>query len=353
MEVRMTSEVSLAEAEQSILAFGNENAVHLVGEPGVGKTAMFERIVAKTGFKGVYMDVPNLELGEIGIPMPNHETKTTSLYPNDAWGFHKNEPMVIFLDEFTKPSSQAVQNTLHPLLNERRIANFKLHPDSIVITAGNNSSDGVGDNLKSHSLNRITVMPVRKPTAEEWIEWGSQNDIAPEMLAWVKAYPHAMSSYLDPSQSDNPYIFNPKHPKRSFFSPRSGHRASNIIRKRDMISKNSLVVGLVGTIGEAAARDLTAYVDVADSLPTWEQVMNDPANAQVPTSPAALCIMAFGAIQRIDRSNITKWFTYLKRTPTELQSVFCLSATKHPEKKQVLMTSGAFVDWMREHQYLF
>jgi len=284
MEIRMTSEVSLQEAEDMILACGNENAIHLVGEPGVGKTAMFERVVDRTGFKGVYMDVPNLELGEVGIPMPNHETKTTSLYPNDAWGFHKSEPMVIFLDEFTKPSSQAVQNTLHPLLNERRIANFKLHPDSIVITAGNNSSDGVGDNLKAHSLNRITVMPVRKPTAEEWLDWGSQNGVAPEMLAWVKAYPHAMASYLDPSQADNPYIFNPKFPKRS---------------------------------------------------------------------SAALCIMAYGAIQRIDRANIGKWFTYLKRTPTELQSVFCLSATKHTEKKQVLMTSGAFVDWRREHQYLF
>jgi hypothetical protein len=215
MEIRMTSEVSLQEAEDMILACGNENAIHLVGEPGVGKTAMFERVVDRTGFRGVYMDVPNLELGEVGIPMPNHETKTTSLYPNDAWGFHKSEPMVIFLDEFTKPSSQAVQNTLHPLLNERRIANFKLHPDSIVITAGNNSSDGVGDNLKAHSLNRITVMPVRKPTAEEWLDWGSQNGVAPEMLAWVKAYPHAMASYLDPSQADNPYIFNPKFPKRA------------------------------------------------------------------------------------------------------------------------------------------
>ena len=53
MEVRMTTEVSLAEAEDAILAFGNQNAIHLVGEPGVGKTAMFERLVAKTGFKGI------------------------------------------------------------------------------------------------------------------------------------------------------------------------------------------------------------------------------------------------------------------------------------------------------------
>ena len=353
MEVRMTTEVSLAEAEEAILAFGNQNAIHLVGEPGVGKTAMFERIVARTGFRGVYIDTPNTELGDIGIPMPNHETKTTSLYPNDHWHLHTGEPLVIFIDEFTKPSSMAVQNMLHPLLNERRIGGFKQHADSIIVTAGNNNTDGVGDMLKAHSLNRITILPVRKPTAEEWIEWGSTSGIAAEALAWVKAYPHALASYKDAGQAENPYIFNPKTPQKSFVSPRSLHRASNILLKRQMITRNALIAGLTGSIGEAGARDMLAYVEVADSLPTWAEVIDDPKGCKLPTSPAALNIMAYGAMQRIDRSNISKWFEYLKRTPKELQSVFCLSTSKHPEKKQVLMTSGAFVDWMRANQYLF
>ena len=353
MEVRMTTEVSLAEAEDAILAFGNENAIHLVGEPGVGKTAMFEPIVAKTGFRGVYIDTPNTELGDIGIPMPNHDTKTTALYPNEHWGFHLGDPCVIFIDEFTKPSSMAVQNMLHPLLNERRISGSKLHADSIVITAGNNTTDGVGDLLKSHSINRITILPVRKPTANEWIEWGALNGIAAEALAWVKAYPHALASYRDGGQAENPYIFNPKTPQKSFVSPRSLHRASNILLKRHMVTRNALIAGLTGSIGEAGARDMLAYVEVADSLPTWAEVIDDPKGCKLPTSPAALNIMAYGAMQRIDRSNIGKWFEYLKRTPKELQSVFCLSTAKHPEKKQILMTSGAFVEWMRANQYLF
>ena len=353
MEVRMTTEVSLAEAEDAILAFGNQNAIHLVGEPGVGKTAMFERVVAKTGFRGVYIDTPNTELGDIGIPMPNHETKTTSLYPNEHWGFHLADPCVVFVDEFTKPSSMAVQNMLHPLLNERRISGFNLHPDSIVITAGNNSTDGVGDMLKAHSLNRITIMQVRKPTSDEWIEWGANNGIAAEALAWVKAYPHALASYRDAGQAENPYIFNPKIPQRSFVSPRSLHRASNILHKRNMITRNALISALTGSIGEAGARDMLAYVEVADSLPTWQEVIDDPKGCKLPSSPAALNIMAYGAMQRIDRANISKWFEYLKRTPKELQSVFCLSTSKHPEKKQILMTSGAFITWMRENQYLF
>jgi hypothetical protein len=47
------------------------------------------------------------------------------------------------------------------------------------------------------------------------------------------------------------------------------------------------------------------------------------------------------------------WIDYLKRTPKELQSVFCLSGMKHPEKKQLMVTNGAFVNWMRDNQYLF
>jgi len=353
MEIRMNVEVSLQEAEELILAVGNQNAIHLVGEPGIGKTPMYERLVQRTGYRGVYIDTPNTELGDIGIPMPNHETKTTSLYPNELWGFHKQEPMVIFIDEFTKPSSQAVQNMLHPLLNERRIGGMRLHPDSIVVTAGNNTTDGVGDMLKAHSLNRLTIVPVRKATWEEYVDYGTRMDYAPELLAFVRQYPQVMASYKDAAQDENHYIFNPKTPQKSFFSQRSGHRASHILKRRHLISRDALLASLCGTIGESAARDLLAYVEVADKLPTWEEIIKDPKGTPVPTNAAALCIMAYGAVQKIDRSNIAAWFEYLKRTPKELQSVFCLSGMKDDEKKKLFFTSQSFVDWMRTNQYLF
>jgi hypothetical protein len=96
-----------------------------------------------------------------------------------------------------------------------------------------------------------------------------------------------------------------------------------------------------------------AYVAVADSLPTWESIIKDPEGAIVPNSPAALCLLAFSAVQKIDRQTIGKFFEYLKRTPKELQSVFCLSGMKDDEKKKLFFTSQSFVDWMRTNQYLF
>ena len=362
MEINLNSRVSLAEAADLIVSVGSENTCHLVGEPGIGKTATFEDIVSRTGFKGVYIDVPNVELGDLGIPVPNHDSKTTHFYPNEYWGFHHDEPLVIFLDEFTK-GAQSVQNMLHPLLNEGRLGGKVMHPDTIVVTAGNLSGDGVGDTMKAHTRNRVTVVPVAKPAAGfnadgsiekgSWGEWGIRNDVAPEVLTFVKEYQTVLASYLDGGQAENPYIYNPKKSQISFASPRSLVKASNIVKKRLNFSRNALITALEGTIGAATARDFVSYLEVADSLPTWESITNNPSNAQVPNSPAALCILAFNALQRIDRASVGKWFEYMKRTPKELQSVFCLSAMKSDSKKQLLMTSAPFVTWMRENQYLF
>jgi len=85
-----------------------------------------------------------------------------------------------------------------------------LHDKNVVFMTGNLSTDGVGDNLKAHSRNRIVPVTISKPTAEEWIEWGIGKGIEPEVLAWVNQYPHAMASYTDAAQGDNPYIYNPR-----------------------------------------------------------------------------------------------------------------------------------------------
>lgn len=363
MEVNLTSRVSLKEAAELVVAVGNTNTCYLAGEPGIGKTAMHDEIAKQTGFKPIYMDAPNIELGDIGVPVPNHETKTTHFYLNEHWGLHNDEPLVIFIDEFTK-AAQAVQNMLHPLLHERRTPNGKrLHPDSIVMIAGNLTTDGVGDSMKAHTIGRITRINVDKPRAGinadgsiekgSWGEWALANDIEPLVITFVKEYSQVLASYLDGGQESNPYIFQPKKAQLSCCSPRTLAKASNILKNRTKFSHNALKAALEGTIGAATARDMLAYLDVADSLPTWEQIITKPNEAQVPNSPAALCILAFNALQKIDRQSVGKWFEYMKRTPKELQSVFCLSALKSDSKKSLVMTSQPFVTWMRENQYLF
>ncbi len=355
----MSTAISLKQFEDLALSVGNQTCLYMVGEAGIGKTAtgdsIFERGKEKFGFKHyVYVDGPNVELGEGGIYMPNHETETTTFYSNESWHMHKGEPMLIFIDEFTK-AMRSVQNMFHPLINERRFGPHKVHDNTVVILGGNLSSMGVGDAMAAHTLNRITKVNIRKPLSEEWCAWGLSNGIEPLMLAFIRENPQLIeSSYTDTTDEELlSIIFNPKQSQQSFLSPRSAHKASNIFKERDNFSDSVLRCALEGTWGKSATAKFLSFVKVADSLPTWKEIIDEPNSAKLPDSTAARCILAFSALSKVDRSNISKWFEYLKRTPKELQSMFCLSAKDHKQAKDILFTSRSFMEWARANEYLF
>ena len=356
--VNTTTPISLNDFETLALAVGNQTTLCMVGPAGIGKTSISDSIYEKGkeafGLKHyIYLDCPNLELGEGGIYMPNHETETTTFYSNESWKLHTGEPLLIFADEFPK-GQRAVQNMLHPIIHERRFGPHKFHKNTVVIMAGNNSSMGVGDAMAAHTRNRITEVLIRNPLAEEWCAWGIDK-IHPLMLAFVKENPEVIeSSYLTTEDAELlEIVFNPKNPQKAFFSPRSAHKASNIFWQRDKFSEQVLRTALDGTIGRAATAKFLSFIKVADALPTWDEIITNPSDTKLPDSPAARCILAFSALGKVDRSNIAKWFEYLQRAPKELQALFCLSAKDHKKAKDVLYGSKSFVDWARKNQYLF
>jgi AAA domain (dynein-related subfamily) len=321
----------------------------LEGEPGIGKTAIMETLKEKLGsdYEYAYVDVPNLDLGDICMPVIDRDTKTTTYYPNARFKVHMGKPCVILLDEFSK-GNDPVKNMLHPLLNEGRLGDVQLHLDTIVVLTGNLSSDNVGDMLKGHTRNRITTLHVRKPSAEEWIEWGMVNGIDETLLAFAHQFPHAFASYTDEGQAENPYIYHPKRFQRAYFSPRSAARASQIVKARKALDQDSIIASLTGTCGESFARDFQAYLDFSDQLPNKEAVLEHPESAPVPTSPAAQSIIVFGAISWVEKDTLPKFMKYLERLPVEWQAVFAINIAKS-HKHNIAFTCRAFSEWCSKH----
>lgn len=351
-DLNLSRRVNFAEAVDLLLNAG-ENAVHLMGEPGVGKTAMHKEIIARTGFRGVYIDGPNTDVGQSGMPIPNHETRTLDFYPAASYGLHLGEPLVIMIDEWTK-TDDYVRNTLHPLLHERRLGSFTLHPDSIVFTTGNMVTDGVGDSAKAHTRNRQTWVNYMKPTAKEWCAWAANAGVAEEVIAWVHETDYCMASYMDAGQEKNPYIFNPNDATQTaFVSPRSLVKASHWVTRRGALTENAFIGALDGTIGFSASRDLQSFIELADQLPTRESIETSPESAIVPSSPAAQCILMFKAVRVVTRENFATWMRYVRRLPKESQAVFINSALELKDKKQWIIVHPSFVTWARENQYMF
>ena len=176
---------SITLKQASVLIRTNpETRFLLQGEPGIGKSSLLESIAESLGYDYAYIDVPNMDLGDIAMPVIDHETRTTRYYPNARFKVHNDKPVVIMLDEFTK-GADPVKNMLHPMLEKAnpRLGDISLNRKNVVFLTGNLTTDGVGDNLKAHSRNRLVPVTIAKPDADQWVEWAMNKGLEPEVIA--------------------------------------------------------------------------------------------------------------------------------------------------------------------------
>lgn len=330
--------ITLKQATTLVQTVGTTNTVLLRGQPGVGKSSILRTLEKRLpDYQMCYIDVANLDLGDLAMPVIDRENMTTSYAPNVRFGVGRNQhkPVCLMLDELGK-ASRPVMNMLLPTILEHRIGDVSLPTGSIVFATTNLDTDGVGDNIPAHAYNRMTVVPIANPTPEEWFEWASDNDVSPEVMAFVKQYPQVMDCYDDMEDgAKNPYIFNPLTGNiKAFCSPRSLAAASNLIKQREVLGE-ALLPALMGTIGEAAARDMEALVNLSDSLPSFEAIVTNPTTTKIPYSVGALFIMSFMLAGRVNEDTLPAVMTYTDRmaqTHAEPHALFILTLASNKSK---------------------
>lgn len=358
--INFGTEVSLKEFAHAIHEVGKHVTIIGQGQPGIGKSSVLKILAERNPeYSTAYIDCTLLDLGDFALPYTetvehkNGNLKVTRFAPNSRFKLHEDKPVIIMLDEIGK-AMRAVKNVLLTLMLEHRIGDHKLPEGSIVFGTTNLLSDGVGDMLEAHARNRVAFVTVRKPNDDEWVDWALNNDISPEIIAWVKQFPHALASYTDPSQSDNPYIFNPKRAgQHAVVTPRSLEKASHIAKQREQLGDALTISLLAGTIGESAARDMQAFFTVVDKLPTWEQIVRDPKNAKMPEDTVAKCILVFSALAKVEKDTLSAWMEYVQRMDKEWQALFATSAMKSNSKQAFCVSNKTFVAWAVLNQWMF
>jgi MoxR-like ATPase len=356
----MAVELTLKQAASLIANTGTEGTILLEGEPGIGKSMLLNTIydmvkgTSNEPIDKVYFDCTTKDLGDFFMPRVEEENgfKVIRFSPNAQLSVHTNRPSIICFDELGKVAMRSVLNAALPILHERRVGDYQMHPKSIIFATTNLTTDGVGDMIPPHARNRMCVVKVKKPSADEWLAWAADNNIAPELQALVKQFPQMMASYTDPSQKDNHYIFHPTKQQTSFVTPRSLHKASAVVEKRHLFDRQTTMAGMAGWLGEAAARDAVAFLDVADTLPSYDSIVKDPAMAAVPKDAAAVMVVVFGLLQRIAADNMTAIMTYMNRIPKEAQAVFFDFAISG-QRANIAVRNSAFKQWAADNNYLY
>jgi len=340
--------VTLSQASTLIRTIGETNTVLLRGQPGVGKSSILWGLQEHFPDHFLsYIDAANLDLGDIAMPVVDREELITEYAPNARFGVGRNQtkPVLMMIDELGK-APRPVMNMLLPLLLERRVGSNYLPKGSPVFATTNFDTDGVGDNIPAHAYNRMCVVNVANPTSDEWLQWAANNGVCPEVMAFAKQTPEIFDCYVDLEKGvKNPYIFNPMAGVvRGFCSPRSLAKASHIIAARSVLG-SAVLPALAGTIGEPAARQMEALINLADQLPLYEQIVKAPSTTKIPKGAGALFLMAFMLAGRVTADTMDAVMEYgerISKESFEAHSLIIMTLASNKAKVAMACSNRAF-----------
>ena len=248
--------------------------VFLWGPPGVGKSRLVADVARRQGRKlydlrAVLLDPVDLR----GLPRISDEGITSWCVPEFLPHPQDTEEGILFLDELNA-APPLVQAACYQLILDRRVGQYRLPDGWAVVAAGNRESDrAVTYRMPSALANRMVHLDV-ECHIDDWLDWARDNGIREEIQAFLRFRPRLLHDF-DPRSSD-----------RAFASPRSWEFASRIL---DAAPDGPLEEELLaGTIGQAAAVELSGFLREWRHLPSVESVLSDPEEAPVPADPASL-----------------------------------------------------------------
>jgi hypothetical protein len=332
---------TITEVERAIRTIGESLTVIVQSEPGCGKSAILamiaesegakwrspkdaETVIADDKYDYIYVDCPVKDMMDVAASIPNHTTRSLEYYVSSLFKLGNGKPKRIMLDEFMK-APKLLKIIFTRLMLERMVGDVPLPEGSIVFGTSNNASDGVGDEMLAHAGNRVCKVSMEKPKAPAWCAWAAKNKIARPIRAWVAMTPKVMASYLDGDQADNPYIFDPKKVGVQYASPRSLAKASVIVRNKDVLGEELMMTLLSGTIGEAAARAMSAFIVLEDKLMPFSEVLKNPTTCKVPDDISVLLMMMMEAIDVIEtHDELSGYMDFINRIKSGemVQSIF-------------------------------
>jgi MoxR-like ATPase len=240
---------------------------------------------------------------------------------------------IIFADELAQAAPLVQAAFLQGIL-DHRIGEAELDPDWVWVAASNRQEDRAGAHrLISPLLNRFVHLDV-EVSMDDWQAWALKNGVCPE----VRSFLHWKDLLLD---------FDPARNQRAFPTPRSWEFVSNLVQHTPADLLHHVVAGAVG---EGAAVEFTAFVQIYRDLPDPDQVLAQPASFKVPTDASVLFALVGALVDRIktaDKEKLGRFVAVIARLPQEYGMLAFRDGAQ--VNRQVMFAPGAS-PWMAQQK---
>ena len=312
----------LVEARQPVVVWG---------APGCAKSQIAQQVAAQAGRE--YVDVRALLLDPVdlrGIPWRDGADRTrwappAFLPPSDADG-----SWLINLEEL--PSAvPMVQAALYQLVLDRKCGEYELPEGAALIACGNREGETAA---------LSTACRRRSPRASSiWRSESMQQTGAPGVRGMESLRRCFFSCRCAPSCC---MPSTPNRRRKLFHVRGTWEMVSNIVHRRgglDPVAERAL---FRGTVGEAAAVEFSAFLQVWHELPHPRTVIDDPEGTVIPDNASALIALCGSLYRMADDINLGAIVTYATRLRREVGEFLVGSCIR---REPALQHTQAFIQW--------
>lgn len=249
--------------------------VFVWGAPGIGKSSLVRQFAGSLGLDCVTLVGTQLAAEDL-IGVPELRDGRSRFAPPET--IARDEPYCLFLDELNA-STPEVQKAFYSLILDRRIGSYALPPGSIVIGAGNRSTDNaLARPMASALVNRLVHVHLRA-SVDDWLAWAAGAAIHPWIVDYLSERPDQL--WVEPPKVEE-----------VFSTPRSWHMLSDALRSYgEGIGEETLRLLAAGTLSSAHAAGFCGYVKIVRHRYGLDAVVR--GDAGWPAAPADRDLLYF------------------------------------------------------------
>ena len=294
------------------------------GPPGVGKSEIVAQVAADARAK--LIDIRAVLLDPVDLRGLPHIENGEAVWSPPGFLPKGKGKFILFLDELNA-APPLVQAACYQLVLDRKIGEYELPKDAVVLAAGNRETDrAVTSRMPSPLANRFVHLDF-DVDLDDWVSWGLNNGVRTEVLAFQRFRPALL------------YNFDPQRNEKAFATPRSITFLSRMMDASSGEIDYDLVKGIVG---EGYAAEFIGFLKIFRSLPDPDMVLMAPDKAEVPTDPATLYAICGALAQKASEQNMKNVVKYANRLPTEFSVLLIRDCIV---RDGTLLTTRAFIEW--------